>query len=59
MEHIRNLSGRYWDGLAKQVHEAGKNRTDAFHLTGNLLDCFPYTEHSGYPDYSDLDLRGL
>lgn len=59
MEHIRNLSGKYWEGLAKQVHEAGKNRTDAFHLTGNLLDCFPYTEYSGYPDYSGLDLRGL
>ena len=59
MEHIRNLSGKYWEGFAKQVHEAGRNRTDAFHLTGNLLDCFPYTEHSGYPDYSNLDLRGL
>lgn len=59
MEHIRNLSGKYWEGLAKQVHEAGKNRTDAFHLIGNLLDCFPYTENSGCPDYSELDLRGL
>ena len=25
----------------------------------NLLDCFPYTEAGGCPDYSGLDLRGL
>lgn len=59
MEHIRNLSGKYWEGLAERVHEAGKNREDAFHLTGNLLDCFKYTETSGCPNYSCLDLRGL
>lgn len=59
MGHIRNLSGKYWEGLAKRVHEAGKNREDAFHLTGNLLDCFKYTNTSGCPDYSYLDLRGL
>lgn len=59
MEHIRNLSGKYWEGLAERVHEAGMNREDAFHLTGNLLDCFKYTETSGCPDYSYLDLRGL
>lgn len=59
MEHIRNLSGKYWTGLANRVHEAGKNREDAFYLVENLLDCFPYTETGGCPDYSDLDLRGL
>lgn len=59
MEHIRNLSGKYWEGLAGRVHEAGKNREDAFHLIGNLLDCFKYTNTSGCPDYSYLDLRGL
>lgn len=59
MEHIRNLSGRYWIGLAERVHEAGKNREDAFILVENLLDCFPYTEAGGCPDYSGLDLRGL
>ena len=59
MEHIRNLSGRYWIGLAERVHDAGKNREDAFVLVENLLDCFPYTEAGGCPDYSGLDLRGL
>lgn len=61
MEHIRNLSGKYWnrDGLAQRVHEAGKNREDAIRMISNLLDCFPYTEDSGVPDYTDLDLRGL
>lgn len=59
MEHIRNLSGKYWEGLAERVHEVGKNRDDAYYLTGNLLDCFKYTETSGCPDYSFLDLRGL
>ena len=26
MEHIRNLSGKYWDGLAERIHAIGKNR---------------------------------
>ena len=59
MEHIRNLSGKYWEGLAERIHAVGKNREDVFHLVGNLLDCFPYTDDSGCPDYSYLDLRGL
>lgn len=59
MEHIRNLSGNYWAGLAKSVHEAGKDREDAATLVSNLLDCFPYTVTGGCPDYSELDLRGL
>ena len=59
MEHIRNLSGNYWAGLAKSVHEAGKDREDAATLVSNLLDCFPYTVTGGCSDYSELDLRGL
>lgn len=59
MEHIRNLSGKYWTGLASRVHESGKEREDASTLVSNLLDCFPYTATGGYPDYSELDLRGL
>lgn len=59
MEHIRNLSGEYWNGLAARVHEVGKHRDDAFHLIGNLLDCFPHSKVGGCPDYSDLDLRAL
>lgn len=60
MEHIRNLSGEYWEdgGLARIIHSAGKG-IDAFNLVGNLLDCFPMTESSGVADYSGLDLRGL
>lgn len=59
MEHIRKLSGRYWSGLAVQIHEAGKKRNDAVCLVSNLLKCFPYSEIGGCPDYSDLDLCGL
>ena len=59
MEHIRNFSGKYWDGLAKQIHDVGINREDAFHLVRNLLDCFPYSESGGCPDYSNLDLHNL
>lgn len=59
MEHIRSISGRYWNGIAEKVHGEGKGRTDAAKLVGNLLDCFVYTEDSGCPDYSNLDLRGV
>lgn len=59
MEHIRNLSDKYWTGLANRVHEVGKEREDAATLVSNLLDCFPYTATGGCPDYSELDLRGL
>lgn len=59
MEHIRNLSGQYWNGIVEKVHEAGKGRDDVFHLVGNLLDCFTYTDKSGVPDYSGLNLCGL
>ena len=59
MEHIRHMSGRYWDGIAEKIHEAGKKRNDVFNLVGNLLDCFPYSEESGIPDYSELDLSRL
>lgn len=59
MEHIRQSSGRYWEGIAEKIHDAARNREDVFHLVGNLLDCFPYTENSGVPDYSELDLRKL
>lgn len=62
MTHIRQGSGRYWEnGLACKVHEAGRGRFggNAFILVNNLLQCFPYSESSGIPDYSGLDLRGL
>ena len=60
IRHIQTLSGSYWDhGLANVVHEAGKNREDASKLTSNLLECFKYTDTSGRPDYSCLDLREL
>lgn len=59
MEHIRHMSGRYWEGIAGKIHDAGKKRNDDFNLVGNLLDCFPYTDNSGLPDYSDLDLSRL
>lgn len=59
MEHIRNLSGEYWSGLAVRVYETGKYREDASNLISNLLDCFPYSKEGGCPDYSDLDLRTL
>ena len=59
MEHIRHLSGKYWEGIALKIHNAGKKRDDVFNLVGNLLDCFPYTNYSGVPDYSELDLSGL
>ena len=32
MEHIRNLSGAYWHGIAEKIHVAGKNRNDVFYL---------------------------
>lgn len=59
MEHIRNLGGEYWNGIAEKVHKIGKGRADMRTLTCNLLDCFPYTQNSGCPDYSELDLRGV
>mgnify|MGYP006938602794 CR=1 FL=1 len=59
MEHIRNLSGKYWDGLAERIHAIGENRDDAFQLVRNLLDCFPSSETGGCANYSNLDLRGL
>lgn len=59
MEHIRNLSGQYWSGLAKRVHEFGKNKLNAMYLVTNLIECFPYSDIGGCPDYSYLDLRGL
>ena len=59
MEHIRNMSGTYWNGIAAHIHDAGKNREDAYNLVGNLLDCFPVSDTSGTPDYSDLNLKGL
>lgn len=59
MEHIRNLGGEYWNGIAERIHKVGKGKADMRNLTGNLLDCFPYTQNSGCPDYSELDLRGL
>lgn len=59
MEHIRHLSGKYWEGIAGKIHDAGKKRNDVFNLVGNLLDCFPYTNYSGVPDYSELDLSRL
>lgn len=59
MEHIRNLSGAYWTGIAKRIHDVGKGREDVAVLVNNILDCFPYTEAGGCPDYSGLDLRGI
>ena len=59
MEHIRQLSGRYWEGIAEKIHAVARKREDVFHLVGNLIDCFPYTGNSGVPDYSELDLRKL
>ena len=59
MEHIRNLSGKYWNGLADRIHTFGKNRNDVSILIKNMIDCFPYSEYCGTPDYSYLDLRGI
>jgi len=59
MSYIRQLSGKYWSGIAEKIHKVGKNCDNTFNLTSNLLECFPYTDKSGIPDYSELDLRGL
>lgn len=59
MEHIRNMSGDYWNGIAKAVHEKGKNRNNIRTLVENILACFPVTESSGQADYSNLDFNGV
>lgn len=59
MEHIRNMSGKYWEGLATKVHDACRGCKDVSVLIGNMIDCFPYSETGGIPDYSQLDLRGI
>ena len=59
MEHIRQMSGDYWTGIADKVHASGRGRDDVFHLVGNLLDCFPYIQDTTIPDYSELNLCGL
>lgn len=59
MEHIRNLSGEYWKGVAESVHQAASGRNDAVTMTVNLIECFPWKEGSGIPNYSGLNLRGI
>ncbi len=59
--HIRNLSDRYWDGIAKGLAEAarGKDSSKIGYLISNIIDVFPYTVNSGVPDFSSLDLRSV
>ena len=58
--HIRVLSGeRYWDGIASDILELARNREDCRDLIINVINTFPYTERSGKPDFSGLDLRGI
>lgn len=59
MEHIRQMSGDYWAGIAEKIHAAGRGRDDVYHLVGNLLDCFLYCQDATIPDYSGLNLCGL
>lgn len=59
MEHIRNCSGKYWDGIAKIVHLAGGGRTDASILIENLVDCFTVAPNVGIADFSELDLTNI
>lgn len=59
MNYIRQLSVNCWLNVADKIHTAAMNREEAFNLTENLLDCFPYTDKSGIPDYSGLNLSGL
>lgn len=59
MEHIRNLTGDYWNGLAKHVHDSCQRRYDASIMINNLFECFPYSENSGLPNYSNLYLHGI
>jgi len=56
---IGPMSGRYWDGLAKQIadHSKGKEEGDVGYQIFNLVQAFPYTKEGGIPDYSGLDLR--
>ena len=59
MEHIRNCSGKYWDGIAKIVHHAGVGRTDSSILIENMVDCFTIAPNAGMADYSELDLTNI
>lgn len=59
MEHVRMCSGRYWEGIAEQVHQAGRSRADAGCMIRNLFACFPSDDRGGCADYSGLDLTGV
>lgn len=60
-DHIRNMTGRYWEGLAEQIASRAREREGAEVRTQicNLIRAFPYTQESGVPDFSGLDLRGI
>lgn len=59
-DHIRCLSrGRYWEHIAASITDCARERVDCKNLLINVIHTFPYTEESGIPDFSRLDLRGI
>lgn len=58
-EHVRRLSGHYWEGAAENVRTAAAGREDASLMINNLVSCFPSSDVGGTADYSGLDMRGI
>lgn len=58
-DHIRNMNPSYWkeNGIAKNVADYSRGKDNTDQLNKNLIDLFPYTETSGTPDLSGLNLE--
>lgn len=61
LNYIGPMSGQYWNGLAKQIADCtkGRDKDEIREQIYNLIHAFPYTQDSGVPDYSGLDLRNI
>lgn len=57
--HVMNGSRNYWNGIAKNVKEAGEKDHTAIMLLNNLFTCFPSTVTGGIVDFSKLNLKDI
>ncbi len=58
--YLREMNGRYWNGIAAVLMENARNRKAKTinNLLENLFSVFPCTAEGGTPDFTDIDFTG-